>query len=803
MGIFDDLIRNASEAANNAAGAISHAADDVGRALMEKAGEVGGAVSGATNAAGEVVGTAINDAGKVVADYASAAQGAALATAESATTAVAEAANAAVSMGADAAGAVAKTVGATATIVGSAVSGAATAVEGSLREMKEGEIAAYRQKIVSELGVGCAHWMPLLEGVFGPSPTELTDIVAAQAKESFPIPREQHVLWLDAEFDLRPSGVALTEYGVFIRSDVDPLQLGALTGGKQPEAASLRYVLWEYFDPREFSSKTEDSIVFRVADRHSESFVRACDALSDGHGYPEGESSNITTFRMWDESASAVDAGIAFAERMSADEAVFLEKKAAVNLEAGHGEMAEKANNTIDLLHGKVAEWRGPRNEKDGADRIIHKLGPNEYIQTKYYSKWRGTLESGFDSKTGRYRYMHEGTPMQLEVPSDQYDQVVEGFRIKIRQGKVPGVSDPSEAENIVRRGKLTYTQAKNLTKAGNIDSLKYDASTGIITCSCAMGITFVTTAFLTWNQTKDVGRAVQSGVAAGVQVFGLAFAQHMLISQIARTSFAKTLVAPSEQLIGRLSSSATKTIASGLRALSGQRAISGAAATKSLARMARSNALSAAVTMAVFSVPETYRLISRKISGAQYTKNIASLAGSVVGGIGGTVAAGVAAAKVSGVVGTTVAPGVGTAVGIVGGFVGGAVGSLAVGVVGGVLHEDDAETMGRLLNASVSCLAVEYMLSEPEIDSLVEKLNEISQDDLKAVFEEAMGADQQEGVFRAFLGPIFDGIVAKRPRFVVPSYGEIYRALASAADESGNDGDSTFAELSSPGNYI
>ena len=753
MGIFDDLIRSASDAANSAAESIAHAADDAGKVLMEKAGEVGETVSGAASAAGEAIGTAVNDAGNAAADFVGTAQGAMLATADSAGTVVAEAASAAASMGADAAGAVADTVGTAATIVGSAVSGAASAVETSMRELREKEIAAYRQRVLSELGEGALPWVLALEGLFGSSPTELTDTTAAQAKEAFPIPREQHALWLDAEFDLRPSGVVLTECGVFIRSDVDPLQLDAIVGGKQPEVASLRYVRWEYFDPREFSSETEDSIILHVADGHSATFVRACDDLSHGQGYAEGESGNITTFTAWDASAPTVDAGVALAERLSADEAVFLEKKAAVNLDAGHGEMAEKANNVADVLHGERVEWCGPKNEKNGPDRIIHQKGGDVLIQTKYYSKWRGALESGFDSKTGQYRYMRDGTPMQLEVPSDH------------------------------------YAQAKNLTKAGNIDSLKYDASTGVITCSCAMGITFVTTAFLTWSQTKDVGRAVQSGVAAGVQVFGLAFAQHMLISQIARTSFAKSLAAPSEQLVGRLSSSATRTIANGLRALSGQGTqIAGAAATKNLARMARSNALSAAVTMAVFSVPETYRLVSRKISGAQYTKNIASLAGSVVGGIGGTVAAGVAAAKVSGIVGTTVAPGVGTAVGIVGGFVGGTVGSIAVSTVGGVLHEDDVETMGRLFNAIVSCLAVEYMLSESEIDALVKKLNEIPQDDLKVVFEDAMGADQQEEALRAFLSPIFDEIVAKRLRFVLPSYEEIFKVLADSVGEDGND---------------
>ena len=47
---------------------------------------------------------------------------------------------------------------------------------------------------------------------------------------------------------------------------------------------------------------------------------------------------------------------------------------------------------------------------------------------------------------------------------------------------KRQGVTDGSEAENLVRKGNVTYAQAKNIAKAGTIDSLKYDAANGVIT---------------------------------------------------------------------------------------------------------------------------------------------------------------------------------------------------------------------------------------------------------------------------------------------------------------------------------
>ncbi|MFR2030764.1 MAG: hypothetical protein ACLS3M_04710 [Collinsella sp.] len=185
-------------------------------------------------------------------------------------------------------------------------------------------------------------------------------------------------------------------------------------------------------------------------------------------------------------------------------------------------------------------------------------------------------------------------------------------------------------------------------------------------------------------QETRDITGAVQAGIAAGVQVFGLSFAQHMVVSQLSRTGLSNALMAPSQALVGRLGFKASATIVNGLRALTGKTAISGAAASKQLAKMLRGNAVSAAVTLAVFSVPETYRLFQGKASGAQYAQNMACLATSVAGGIAGAAA------------GTAVSPGVGTIVGLAGGMVGGTVGTAAAGVVGGILFEGDSASFGR-----------------------------------------------------------------------------------------------------------
>lgn len=150
---------------------------------------------------------------------------------------------------------------------------------------------------------------------------------------------------------------------------------------------------------------------------------------------------------------------------------------------SGHGFAAEQGNNLIDRLHGKNASVVGGDNAKNGADRkIINRDGSIIWIQDKYYSTATNTVSAAFDSETGNYRYIDaEGKAMQLEVPADQYEKAVELMEKRIEKGKVPGVSDTSEAKNLVRKGNVTYEQAKNIAKAGTFDSLKYDATNGAI----------------------------------------------------------------------------------------------------------------------------------------------------------------------------------------------------------------------------------------------------------------------------------------------------------------------------------
>lgn len=659
-----------------------------------------------------------------------------------------------------------------ATTAGAAVAGAAGGAKAVLDEIEaerlDAEKAEYAPKVQEALkAIEATRAQELLDS-FQESPLPLTEANAAKVKSAFPIPREQTVVWADAEFDLRPSGIAMTEKGVYIKANADAFAVP----GKEKRQSRLFYFEWAYFEPGSFASDGEGNLALTVDEACRGQFVSRCQALRD---LEDDCAADIDSELATADDTAVKAAAVAAAATINSNGEVFVEQRAAVNNPAGHGELAEEANSIIDRLQGHQAEILGRDNAKNGPDRSVDGV----LIQTKYYKTARGSLEACFDPSSHQYRHLTEDrTPMQLEVPKDQYQQVLRGFEKKISQGKVPGVSDPRDAEKIVRKGKLTYDQAVNLTKPGTVESVAYDAATGAVTCSCAFGLSFLATTFMAYRETGDITGAVQAGIAAGVQVFGLSFAQHMVVSQLSRAGLSNALMAPSQALVGKLGFKASATIVNGLRALTGKTAISGAAASKQLAKMLRGNAVSAAVTLAVFSVPETYKLFQGKASGAQYAQNMACLATSVAGGIAGATAAGVAAAKVGAAAGTAVSPGVGTIVGLAGGMVGGTVGTAAAGVVGGILFEGDGASFGRYFNAMVSCMAVEYLLEGREMDELLAALNGVKSEEFRTLMEETLPSQFQEAKVRAFLVPMFDEIVSRRERFALPTSRQISEAL-------------------------
>lgn len=578
---------------------------------------------------------------------------------------------------------------------------------------------------------------------------ELEEKKKKKIHELFPIPREQKILWSEVNEKGKMYGMVITDAGVFLKASSARVKQVNDNVEKKDRANSIYYYFrWEHFNPNDFELR-------QVSEDRCDIFFGGKRLLDIDRKANFFECYVDTYDRIVKEATTS-------AENIFADlEAVIPENFAKVNSKHGHGEMAEEALTLWDKLQGKKADVIGRTNEKNGADRLVDGVE----IQTKYYSSGKGCIDACFDKMTGEFRYQKKnGMPMLVEVPKDKYAEAINEFRNKILEGKVSGVTDPNDASKYIKKGQLTYNQALNLCKPGTIESLMYDAVTGAVNCSFAFGISFLVTFVLAYSKSGNKREAINSAVAAGIQVFGMSFFAHVLTQQVARTTLTKQLVPLSTYVVKSMGYKSAQTIVNAIRSMAGKPTISGAAAMKQLAKILRSNVVTSVITFAVFSIPDTNNIFRKKLSTAQYTKNMLSLIGTMATAGAGTLATSVAVAKICAITGTAISPGLGTTLGIMGGGVSGLVAGAAVKAVGDYMRDDDTVIISRLYNAVTFNLIHEYMLSESEIDVLVEKFDTIKPKEFKRLFETVIAADEQEKIIEDYIRHYFEEIIRNRP---------------------------------------
>lgn len=446
-----------------------------------------------------------------------------------------------------------------------------------------------------------------------------------------------------------------------------------------------------------------------------------------------------------------------------------------------HGFAAEAANvqaHAIEgITNGSTTTYTGADNAKNGADYIITSAdGTITQIQCKYYSTASKTISSCFEEDSAGnviFRYLSDsGKPMTIEVPADQYDKAVLAMSRRIEAGQVPGVTDPSEASNIVQKGVVTYQQAVNIAKAGTIESLVYDATTGCVSALSTFGISaLVQYGISRWNG-DTVEAALKSSLRTGLRIGGNSFVTHILASQLTRTSLNSLLVPGSEAVIHAIGPKAAAVIVNAGRV--GMTPIYGAAAMKSAAKLLRGNVIANTVALVVFTVPDLVEMFRGRMSGKQVLKGVATTAGGLAGAAAGA-AAGSAA-------GTAIFPGIGTTIGgVVGAFAGGMGASLGTSAVADLIAEDDADEMLDIVSMELQNLAEEYLLNESEATTVLDTLqNKLTASTLKNMF----AAYNRHSFARNIIEPIIKAQVSKRAKIVLPSEKTITSALKDTLEE-------------------
>ena len=415
------------------------------------------------------------------------------------------------------------------------------------------------------------------------------------------------------------------------------------------------------------------------------------------------------------------------------------------NARQGHGFAAERVEHLYDKLTGHDAKILGDDNVKNGADRIVD----GTLIQSKCCQTGRACINECYD-KNGNFRYLVDGKPMKIEVPSDKFDGAVKALEEKIRDGRVPGVTDPAEAKNIVKKGHFTYNQIKNIAKAGTIESITYDSVNGAITSTSSFGITAtMTLATSIWNG-EDIDTALKTATYSGLKVGGTAFVTSVMSSQLSKAGLNSALVGSSEAIVSFMGPKASAVLINAFRT---GKPIYGAAAMKSAAKLLRSNAITAGVTVVVLSSADVINIFRGRISGKQLFKNFTSTISTVGGGTGGWIAGAAA--------GSAILPGVGTVIGgLIGSVTGGTVAGKVNDAVVGNFIEDDADEMVKIIQEMFTILAEDYLLNQKEAEKSIDKLSEQLDG---ALLKDMFASDDREGFARSILVPIVENEIKKR----------------------------------------
>ena len=423
----------------------------------------------------------------------------------------------------------------------------------------------------------------------------------------------------------------------------------------------------------------------------------------------------------------------------------------------GHGPAVERANHLVDrYLLRRDAVPVGQDNAKNGADRLVDGLR----IQSKYCETGVKCIKSCF--RNGEFRYFNgDGTPMQIEVPSDKYDDAVKEMARKIANGAVPGVSDPAEAGNMVRKGHFTYEQALNMAKFCTVESLAYDAANGMVVASGAAGMTaLMTLALAVWSG-NDFDGALTRACKAVLQVGGVSLASAVLAQQLGRTGCESALRSMTDALVKKMGSPATALIVNSVRP--GDK-IYGAAARNHLSKLLRGNIVTGVATVAVMSSGDVYRMIDGRISGGQLFKNVAKTSAGVAGGAAGY---GTALMATAWLLGGPVGGLAGILIGSIGGLAGGTLGSGAAGAVLDEFIEDDALEMFRIFKGVLAERATDFLLDEAEIDLVTREVDTL---DLGDEMLNMYASGNRKLHAASILDPIILDVVRERRPVRLPS---------------------------------
>lgn len=439
--------------------------------------------------------------------------------------------------------------------------------------------------------------------------------------------------------------------------------------------------------------------------------------------------------------------------------AFFGELKNLMNGSRGHGYAAEYGNTTVDRVMGREVENAAQmldehgRQVKHGADRIL----AGKEIQTKYYKTASESIGAAFEHKEAIYlRQDGSGKMMQIEVPREQYKDALKLMEKRMESGQVPNVEPGETAKDYVKKGFFTYEQSFNIAKAGTIESLAVDMTSGAVCCVQAAGISaLIIFAQGIWRG-ETPAKAAKQSLESGLIVMGKGALVYTLTMQLSRKEIANVLadkaftadgISQGFKAVNNPVYSFAETTAESL----GKSALAKSALGQKLGlqNITGRQLIGSTVTVVVVFGPDIVKTLQGKISTKQLFKN------SVIGAIG----------MAGATLGQTIIP-----VPIVGAMVGGAVSGFIAKKVLDHYIEDDAKEMFRVLKEEFIDQTMLANLSQKEFDE-ISKLTVGHKKISKLLQNMYQSGEERRYAKEAIMLPAIMAVTKKRARITVKDY--------------------------------
>lgn len=391
----------------------------------------------------------------------------------------------------------------------------------------------------------------------------------------------------------------------------------------------------------------------------------------------------------------------------------------------------------------------------------IEYIKNEHFLQNIYCSTVKETVESSLSDE--QLLYVNQLGAIKLEVPFDQYDEVVAQLTVRLQNEEL--------AKDTVKQGAFTYRQVRYIAEAGLIEGLILEESGRVQLQNESLGMSAaIAFAQSAWNgATRE--EAVENAVYTGLNIVGEAVVDEILANDMQDIELDDAFELGSG-VRGAIQKNGAKVVAKKAAGKFTHKAMISSLAAKKTILLLNANVVTGALVTGVLSTLDISRAVKGEMSKTQLFKNITKTAANVAGSIGGM--------AIGASIGVLVPWGSTSTGALVGGIVGLIIGSILTSKIAGRILdrfiEDDAKEMLDIFEVELEQHVYDHLLNELELQKLLDIFK--SKYKIPKLLRNMFKAENREQFSGEIIQKELINIYSERKLLKLPTISEIYKVL-------------------------